>query len=95
MLFEDRKDNNVFIQGLFVEEEYRHKGIAKGLVSEAESYSKSIGRKNITAEARSNLLRFYGGLGFSVAGRKNDWTFMISKSLERDKQIEDDEELEY
>ena len=80
-----------YIQALFVEEAYRKRGIAKQLICEAENYSKSLGCKYITAFARSHLLRFYGKFGFSITGKKNDWTYHISKCLERDRQQEDDE----
>lgn len=66
-----RKDYS-FIQSLFVEQRYRHRGIAKKLINEAENYSRSIGCKDMKAEMRDYLFEFYKKLGFSIYKKKND-----------------------
>lgn len=83
-----------FIQGLFVEEKYRHNGIAKRLINEAENYSKSIGCKVIKAEVRDYLFRYYKALGFSIFKWKNDYTCFICKNLERNVEVEKENVLE-
>lgn len=72
-----------FIQGLFVEEKYRHSGIAKRLINEAQNYSKNIGCKVIEAEVRDYLFGFYKDLEFSIYKMKNGHTYFICKNLER------------
>lgn len=94
MLELNREKRYSFIQGLFVEEKYRHRGIAKRLINEAESYSKSIGCKNIEAEMRYHLFEFYKDLGFSIYKNKNNSTYFISKNLERNVKIEKDNDWE-
>lgn len=94
MLELNKRESYSFIQGLFVEEGYRHRGIAKRLVNEAENYSRSIGCKDIEAEMRDYLFGFYSNLGFSIYKKKNDSTYFISKSLERNKEIREDGDLE-
>lgn len=84
----DSTERYSFIQGLFVEEEYRHSGIAKRLINEVEKYSKSIGCKNIKAEMRTDLFWFYNKLGFSIFKQKNGSTYWIIKNLERNKETE-------
>lgn len=88
MLALNKEKRKSFIQGLFVAEKYRHKEIAKGLIKEAEKYSRTIGCKDIIAEMNYHLLKFYNDLGFSIYKRKNDSTFWISKSLERNVELE-------
>ena len=94
MLELNKRESYSFIQGLFVEERYRHRGIAKRLINEAEIYSRSIGCKNIKAEIKNYLFGFYNDLGFSICKKKNDSTYFISKSLERIKEISEDRDLE-
>ena len=94
MLELNKRESYSFIQGLFVEEGYRHRGIAKRLVKEAENYSRSIGCKDIEAEMRDYLFGFYSDLRFSIYKKKNDSTYFISKSLERNKKIKEDGDLE-
>ena len=94
MLELNKEESYTLIQGLFVEEDYRKRGIAKRLINEAEEYSKSIACQCMKAEARDYLLKFYRNLGFGINGMKNSSTYYISKNLERDKQIEEDDELE-
>ncbi len=94
MLELNKRESYSFIQGLFVEERYRHRGIAKRLINEAENYSRSIGCKNIKAEIKNYLFGFYNDLGFSICKKKNDSTYFISKSLERIKEISEDRDLE-
>lgn len=94
MLELNKRESYSFIQGLFVEERYRHRGIAKRLINEAENYSRSIGYKNIKAEMKNYLFEFYNDLGFSICKKKNDSTYFISKSLERIKEIREDGDLE-
>lgn len=94
MLELNKRESYSFIQGLFVEERYRHRGIAKRLVNEAENYSRSIGCKVVEAEMRDYLFGFYSDLGFSIYKKKNDSTYLISKNLERNKEIKEDGDLE-
>ncbi len=94
MLELNKRESYSFIQGLFVEERYRHRGIAKRLINEAENYSRSIGCKNIEAEIKNYLFGFYNDLGFSMCKKKNDSTYFFSKSLERIKEISEDRDLE-
>lgn len=94
MLQLDRMERNSFIQGLFVEEKYRNRGIAKRLINEAETYSKSIGCKKIEAEMRQRLYRFYTQLRGSISKKKNDSTDIISKGLEKNKRIKEDDDWE-
>ena len=91
MLELSEKRNYSHIQGLFVEEKYRHRGIAKRLINEAENYSKSIGSKRITASVAPRLLRFYNNLGFSISKELGPTNIMILKNLEKSKEIEDDD----
>lgn len=94
MLELNKEKRYSFIQGLLVEEKYRHRGIAKRLINEAENYSKSIGCKVIEAEMRDYLFGFYNDLGFSIYKKKNASTYFISKNLERNVEIEKDNDLE-
>ena len=59
MLELNKEKTYFFIQGLFVEEKYRHSGIANRLINEAENYSKNIGCKVIEAEVRDYLFGVY------------------------------------
>ena len=90
----NKEKRRSFIQGLFVEEKYRHIGIAKRLINEAEEYSRSIGCKVIGVEMRDYLFRFYNKLGFSIDKMKNDSTYFISKNLERTVEIEKNSDWE-
>ncbi len=90
MLELNKEKRYSFIQGLFVEEKYRHRGIAKRLINEAENYSRSIGCKVIEAEIRNYLFRFYNELGFSIYEKKNDSFYFVSKNLERNIEKEKD-----
>lgn len=83
-----------YIQGLYVEEKYRNRGIAKRLINEAENYSKSVGAKGIEAEMRFELFEFYNKLGFSIYKKKNDSTYRISKDLEKNKEMKKDDDWE-
>ena len=94
MLELNKRKSYSYIQGLFIEERYRHKGIAKELIHKAENYSKSIGCKNILAEAKRYLLGFYKKLGFCIDKEKNDQTYFIYKSLEINKEIREDADWE-
>lgn len=94
MLALNKRENYSFIQGLFVEEKYRHRGIAKRLVNEAENYSRSIGCIDIKAESRPHLLRFYNKLGFSTYKGISETKYIIFKNLGRDKEIRKDDEWE-
>ena len=94
MLALNKRENYSFIQGLFVEEKYRHRGIAKRLVNEAENYSRNIGCRDIQAESMSHLLRFYNKLGFSIYKGISETKYIIFKNLERDKEIRKDDEWE-
>lgn len=90
MLELNKKQGYSFIQGLFVEEKYRNRGIAKRLINEAESYSKRIGCKDIKAEMQSYLFKFYNKLGFSIYKKQTDTKYRISKSLEKNNEIKKD-----
>lgn len=97
MLHLDKEKNNSFIQGLFVEEEYRGKGIGKELITEAGNYSKDVGCKYIEAIVSSYYLfiKFYRKLGFSIDKKITNSKYIISKNLERSKELEkEDDELE-
>ena len=91
MLELDKRKDYSFIQSLFVEQRYRHRGIAKKLINEAENYSRSIGCKDMKAEMRDYLFEFYKKLGFSIYKKKNDSTYFISKSLEKNKKIREED----
>ena len=94
MLELNKRDRHSFIQGLFIEEEYRKQGIAKRLVNEVEKYSKGLGFNSITAEARQDVfIDFYRNLGYSIKSRKNDATYWIFKALERERKQDDELEL--
>ena len=94
MLELNKRDRHSFIQGLFIEEEYRKQGIAKRLVNEVEKYSKGLGFNAITAEARQDVfIDFYRNLGYSIKSRKNDATYWIFKALERERKQDDELEL--
>lgn len=94
MIEMNKEKRRSFIQGLFVEEKYRHRGIAKRLINEAEDYSRSKGCKVIGAEMRDYLFRFYNKLGFSIDKMKNNSTYFISKNLERNVAIEKNSDWE-
>lgn len=81
-----------FIQGLYVEEDYRNRGIAKRLINEAENYSKAIGCREIKAEMLSHLSSFYYKLGYSACKRITDRKYIISKALEKTNSIKKDED---
>ena len=94
MLELNKRDRHSFIQGLFIEEEYRKQGIAKRLVNEVEKYSKGLDFNSITAEARQDVfIDFYRNLGYSIKSRKNDATYWIFKALERERKQDDELEL--
>ena len=92
MLQLDRTGMSSFIQGLYVEKNYRNKGIAKRLISEAENYSKSIGCKEIKVEMLSHLSSFYYKLGYSACKRITDKKYIISKALEKTSSVKKDED---
>lgn len=94
MLELNKRDRHSFIQGLFIEEEYRKQGIAKRLVNEVEKYSKGLDFNSITAEAIQDVfIDFYRNLGYSIKSRKNDATYWIFKALERERKQDDELEL--
>lgn len=90
----NKKRNCSYIQGLFVEKEYRGRGIAKRLISEAEIYTKSIGGERIEADVMPDLFGFYIKLGFSIKKQLSSSKYRISKELEKIKKIEKEDEFE-
>jgi len=90
MLQLNRTGMSSFIQGLYVEEAHRNRGIAKRLINEAENYSKSIGCKEIKVEMLSHLSSFYYKLGYSACKRITDKKYIISKALEKTNSIKKD-----
>ena len=94
MLELNKRDRHSFIQGLFIEEEYRKQGIARRLVNEAERYSKGLGFNFITAETRQDVFtEFYRNLGYSIKSRKNATTYWIFKALEKERKQDNELEL--
>ena len=91
MLQLDRTVMSSFIQGLYVEEVHRNRGIAKRLINEAENYSKSIGCKEIKVEILSHLSSFYYKLGYSACKRITDNKYIISKPLPKTNSIKKDD----
>lgn len=92
MLQLNRSERSSFIQGLYVEEEYRKKGIAKKLINEAENYSKTMGCKHINAEMLGHLSSFYNKLGYSIHTKITDHKYIISKDLEKTNNIKKHDE---
>lgn len=67
-----------FIDALYVEEEYRNKGIATSLIEKAKDYAKSIGAKKISINVISvneNALKLYYKVGFK------DFSYRLKQEL--------------
>ena len=86
MLESHRNDNSSYIQGLFVEKEYRNIGIAKRLIEEAEKYSKGLGSRYMEADITPNLFSFYNKLGYFVTKAISPSKIRIQKDLEKYKE---------
>lgn len=92
MLQLNKTEMSSFIQGLYVEEGHRNRGIAKRLINEAENYSKYIGCKEIKVEMLSHLSSFYYKLGYSAYKKITDRKYIISKTLEKTNSVKKDED---
>lgn len=61
-----------YVEGIFVEQEYRIKGIAKALIEMSEDWSKDMGCKEIASDTgilNEASISFHKSVGFSEAGR--------------------------
>jgi len=61
-----------YIEGIFIEENHRNKGISKELVRQGEEWSKSLGCSEIASDTELNNLasqEFHKRIGFKEAGR--------------------------
>lgn len=61
-----------YLEGIFVKEEYRHKGYAKELLSECEKWAKEKGCKEFASDCELenvNSLKFHMAMGFHEANR--------------------------
>lgn len=59
---------HVFLLGLDVRPEYRHRGLASCIVREYRDRQKEAGRKAMLLTCHDHLLGFYSGLGFTDLG---------------------------
>ena len=67
-----------FIDALYVEEEYRNKGIATSLIGKAKDYAKSMGAKKISISVISvneTALKLYYKVGFK------DFSYRLNQEL--------------
>ena len=61
-----------YLEGIFIEEEYRHKGYAKELLSECEKWAKKKGCKEFASDCEidnDSSFGFHMALGFEEANR--------------------------
>ncbi|CAI6087333.1 aminoglycoside 6'-N-acetyltransferase [Cohnella sp. JJ-181] len=61
-----------YVEGIYVEEEHRNKGISKQLVAAGEEWSKSLGCKEIASDTQLEnhaSQEFHRKIGFKEAGR--------------------------
>jgi len=61
-----------YIEGIYVEENYRNRGISKRLVEDGEQWSKSLGCHQIASDTQlDNVIsqEFHKKIGFKEAGR--------------------------
>ncbi|MBQ2800733.1 MAG: GNAT family N-acetyltransferase [Lachnospiraceae bacterium] len=61
-----------YLEGIFVEQEYRHKGYAKVLLSKCEEWAKEQGCLEFASDCEldnSNSFAFHMNMGFSEANR--------------------------
>lgn len=61
-----------YLEGIFVKEEYRHKGYAKELLSECEKWAKEKGCTEFASDCELenvNSLKFHMAMGFREANR--------------------------
>lgn len=61
-----------YLEGIFVKEEYRHKGYAKELLSECEKWAKEKGCKEFASDCEIDNMRsfdFHMAMGFTEANR--------------------------
>ena len=61
-----------YLEGIFIEEEYRHKGYAKELLSECEKWAKEKGCKEFASDCEidnDSSFGFHMALGFEEANR--------------------------
>ena len=61
-----------YLEGIFIKEEYRHKGYAKELLSECEKWAKEKGCKEFASDCEidnDSSFRFHMALGFEEANR--------------------------
>ena len=61
-----------YLEGIFIKEEYRHKGYAKELLSECETWAKEKGCKEFASDCEINndgSLGFHTAMGFEEANR--------------------------
>lgn len=61
-----------YLEGIFIEEEYRHNGYAKELLSECEKWAKEKGCKEFASDCEidnDSSLGFHMALGFEEANR--------------------------
>lgn len=61
-----------YLEGIFIEEEYRHKGYAKELLSECEKWAKKKGCKEFASDCEidnDSSFWFHMALGFEEANR--------------------------
>ena len=61
-----------YLEGIFIEEEYRHKGYAKELLSECEKWAKEKGCKEFASDCEienDGSFGFHMALGFEEANR--------------------------
>lgn len=94
MLEINKTMNQSHIQGLFIEKEYRRRGIARRLVEETENYSKRQGIKTISADAKWEVFtKLYRNMGYSIISSQNSVMYRIGKMLEIEKKQSDELEL--
>ena len=61
-----------YLEGIYVEEAYRHRGIAKALLEVCEAWAKSVGCSEFASDcelANTESLRFHMAMGFTEANR--------------------------
>lgn len=61
-----------YLEGIFVEESYRHKGIASSLLKSCQNWAKEQGCKEFASDCEldnTDSLKFHMALGFEEAGR--------------------------
>ncbi|MBQ9173663.1 MAG: GNAT family N-acetyltransferase [Bacteroidales bacterium] len=78
-------ESSVMIGRVVVLPEYRHSGLGKKVVDEAEKWAKEKGYRRAVLESREEIVGFYEQLGYKADyGRKVDGDTFVCVHMEKD-----------